>query len=190
VHPPCKNLAQQEDRLPVPVRSEDTVSTTILHSEEAWEVMGCGQPVGLNSDANELRGLVATIGGVWITEDGHLVTDLYDAQQEASFSFFSMLKNGDTVAELILGWTKDSGEEVYNFYQLVYRFCRTTRGEATKKLVITRRSKPEQRELEVDRCLKAKVSSVNFHKAFIREEIASYAPSTLFLQEGRKINGI
>jgi hypothetical protein len=142
VHPPCKNIAQQEDRLPLPVMTGDTVSITLLHSEDVRAVMGCGQAVILNHDANELRGLIETIRGVWIIEDGHPVTDPYDAEQKASFSFFSMPKNGDTIAELIPGWTEDSGEGVYNLYLLVYRFCRTIRGEATNKLVITKRSTP------------------------------------------------
>jgi hypothetical protein len=108
----------------------------------------------LISDAIELRELIATIRGVWLIEYGHPVTESYDAQQEASFSYFGMVKNGDIVVELIPAWTGDSGDEVYNVYLLVYRFCRTTPGEATKQLVFAQRSTPEQRDLAVDRCVK------------------------------------
>jgi hypothetical protein len=63
----------------VPVRSEDSVSITLLHLQDVRAVLGCGQPVSLNYDANELRGLIATTRGAWIIEYGHLVTDTYDA---------------------------------------------------------------------------------------------------------------
>jgi hypothetical protein len=97
-----------------------------------------------------------------------------------------MLKNGDTVAELIPGSTGDSGDKVYNLYLLVYLFCITTPGESTKQLVVAQRSTPEQRDFAFDRCVKARVASVHFYKAMNREEITSYAPSTGFLQDGRK----
>jgi hypothetical protein len=103
VHPPCENLVQHEDLLPVPVGSGDIVSITLLHSNDFRAVMGCGQPVGFNSDANALQGLNENIRGVWLIEDGHPVTEPYDAQQEASFSYFCMLQIGDIVAELIPG---------------------------------------------------------------------------------------
>jgi hypothetical protein len=54
VLPPCKNLAQEDNRLPVPVKSGDTVSIPPLPSEDVRAVMGCGLPVTLNYDANEL----------------------------------------------------------------------------------------------------------------------------------------
>jgi hypothetical protein len=118
--------------LAILVMSGDIVSINLLHSEDVRAVIGCGQPVGLNSDADGLRGLIATIRGVWLIEDGRPVTDPDDAQQEASFSFFSMLNDGDTVVELIPGWTAPYCERVHSLYLLVYRFCRTTPGEATK----------------------------------------------------------
>jgi hypothetical protein len=144
VHHSCKNIVQLEDRRPVPVRFVDTVSITLLHSDDFRAVMVCGQPVGFNSDANALRGLNATIRGVWLKEDGHPVTGPYNAQQEASFSFFRMLKSVDTVAQLIPGWTEDFGKGVYNLYLLVHQFCRTTPGDATKQLFIAQRSTTEQ----------------------------------------------
>jgi hypothetical protein len=186
VHPPSKNVAHQEKRLPIPVRSGDTISITLLHSEDVRSLMDCEQSVGLISDAIELPELIATIRGVWIIEDGHPVTDPYEAQQEASFSYFGMLQNGDTVVELIPAWTRDSGDGVYNLYLLVYRFCRTTPGEATKQLVVAQRSTPEQRDLAVDRFVKKRVASVHLHTALNREEKTSYAPCTGFLQDGRK----
>jgi hypothetical protein len=54
--------------------------------------MGWEQPVGLISDAIDLQELIATIRGGWLIKDGNPVTDPYDAQQEASFSFFGMFK--------------------------------------------------------------------------------------------------
>ena len=83
MHPPSKNVAHQEERLPIPVRSGDTISITLLHSEDVRSLIDCEQSVGLISDAIELPELIATIRGVWIIEDGHPVTDPYDAQQEA-----------------------------------------------------------------------------------------------------------
>jgi hypothetical protein len=97
-----------------------------------------------------------------------------------------MLNDGDTVVELIPGWTAPYCERVHSLYLLVYRFCRTTPGEATKQLVVAYRSTPEQRELTANRCVKAIVSSVHLHRALNREEITSYAPSTGFLRDGRK----
>jgi hypothetical protein len=67
----------------MPVWFEDTISITFLHSEDVQAIMDWEQPVGLISDAIELRELIATIRGVWLIEDGHPVTDQYDAQQEA-----------------------------------------------------------------------------------------------------------
>jgi hypothetical protein len=70
------------------VKSGDTVSINLLHFEDVCAVIGRGQPIGLNSDADGLRGLSATIRGVWLIEDGRPVKDPDDAQQEASFYFF------------------------------------------------------------------------------------------------------
>jgi hypothetical protein len=81
----------------MPVRSGDTISITLLHSEDVRALMDCEQSVGLISDTIELPELIATIRGVWIIKDGHPFTDPYDAQQEASFLYFGMLQNGDTV---------------------------------------------------------------------------------------------
>jgi hypothetical protein len=64
----------------------------------------------------------------------------------------------------------------------VYRFCRKAPGEATKQLVFAQRSTPEQRDLAVDRCIKARVASVHLNKALNREEITSYTPTTVFLR--------
>jgi hypothetical protein len=66
VHPPFKNLKHEEELLPMPVRSGDTISTTLLYFEDVRGIMDCEQPVGLNSDAIELRGLITTINGVWL----------------------------------------------------------------------------------------------------------------------------
>jgi hypothetical protein len=66
VHPPCKNVAHQEERLPIPVSSGDTISITLLHSEDVRAIMNCKQPFCLISDAIELPELIATIRGVWL----------------------------------------------------------------------------------------------------------------------------
>jgi hypothetical protein len=71
VHPPSKNVAHQDERLRIPVRSGDTISITLLHSEDVRSLMVCEQSVGLISDAIKPPELFATIRGVWIIKDGH-----------------------------------------------------------------------------------------------------------------------
>jgi hypothetical protein len=147
VNSPCTSGSPQKARLPVPAKSGDTVSITLLHSEDSLAIIGCGIPGCLNSDSDESLGLIATIRGVWLIEDGRPTIDPDSTQGEVSFSFCSMLKNGDTVAELISGWTAPCCEGPNSLDLLVYRFCRTSLGEATKQLVVAQRSLMEHKEL-------------------------------------------
>jgi hypothetical protein len=186
VNPACTSGSPQRSRLPVPAKSGDSVSIILVHSEDSLAILGCGKPGCLISDSDESLELIATIRGVWLIEDGRPITDPDNAQGEVSFSFCSMLKNGDTVAELIPDWTAPCCEGPNSLYLLVYRFCRTSPGEATKQLVVAQRCMTEHKELVPARSKKARVASVHLHKALDHEEITSYAPSTGFLQDGRK----
>jgi hypothetical protein len=96
----AKNVAHQEERIPIPIGYGYTISNTPIYSEDVRTIMDWEQPVGVISDTIELQELIANIRGGWIREEG-LLLQIHTKHSKEPHFHFSRLKREDTSVELI-----------------------------------------------------------------------------------------
>jgi hypothetical protein len=128
--------------------------------------------------------LVAKVIGVWGIENGRPEIDEEVSNATPSVSCCSLLRNGDTVAELAPGF-HDNFKIARNIYLLVFRFCRTP-GDPSKELIIVDRCLCDGGILEEKICVTARIATVRMHKQAVRHEGSCFAPRTGVLKDGRK----
>jgi hypothetical protein len=128
---------------------------------------------------------VAKVDGVWGIEGGRPTLNKEEQSKGSpSFSFCSMLRNRDTVAELVPG-LNDPFAKARSIYLLVFRFCRTP-GEPSRELIMVDRGFSDGGSLNGKICIAARVASVRMQKQAASHEARCFAPRTGVLQDGRK----
>lgn len=169
-------------RLPIQAQDGDFISVGILQPDAFAAVIGQDQPLRIE---NETIGyLVAQVVGVWGIDECRPGRDDEERRQSPPFLFRSLLKNGDTVAELVPGLFEPctNGRSIY---LLVFRFCRKL-GKPSRELLILPRSFPDTEKIEKNSCLAARISSVRMHKQAVADESPDCSPRTGYLKDGRK----
>jgi hypothetical protein len=171
------------ERLPIHARGGDLISVGILRPDKFAALIG--QDQHLRAEGENVGCLVAKVVGVWGIEGGRpTLNKEEESKASPSFSFCSMLRNGDTVAELVPGFN-DPFAKARSIYLLVFRFCRTP-GEPSRELIMVDRSLSDGGILNGKICIAARVASVRMHKQAASHEARCFAPRTGVLQDGRK----